>query len=315
MQQAPEQQQLMPGQQCAWDWTGVDLAAWEKEAVPPPQYNPPQLKEGYMPRYVYCCNWWQQRSPLCALPCPPCCLAPCLRRCLLPSAETLQFDKPDEWMVKMLTTGTSPNCPEEWKGLYWLCDNIAPHEHILTFHDADWRDDKFMQKIYSNNFSAGTTAFGTGGLIGAKFMNVKLGIQISPNGKWINMGRDQIGDGMIYRVGPEDNFLLPDGNKLQYEDGLMMRISGIDSNSPVVDQSHVSYQYLVRKIAYLDDQGKLVKTPAYEELRKLAAEPLKFEPSCCQLFYCISPEQQALRNFPMMPTETMIMYAPPPPGA
>jgi len=217
--------------------------------------------------------------------------------------------------MKMLTTGTSPNCPEEWKGIYWLCDNIAPHEHILTFQDGDWKSDKFCQKIYANNLTTGTTGFGTGALIGAKLMNVMLKLQISPNGKWINMGVDKIGDGMIYRVGPEDKFLLPDGGELQYEDGLLMRISGIDSNKPVVDNSMVSYQYLVRKIAYLDHDGKLVKTPAYEELRKLAAMPLKYEPSCCQLFYCITPDQQALRNFPMMPTETMILYAPPPPGA
>lgn len=316
MLQAPDQQQLLPGQQKPWTWTGVDLAAWEKEAVPPSMYDPPQLRPGYMLKYVYFCNWWQQRSPLCASLYSPCCpcLASCLRKCFVPSAETLKFDQPDEWMMKMLTTGTSPNCPEEWKGIYWLCDNIAPHEHILTFQDGDWRSDKFMQKIYSNNFTTGTTAFGTGGLIGAKLFDVILGIQISPNNKWINMGRDELGSGWIYRVGPEDKFLLPDGGELPYEDGLMMRIS-VNSTAPVMENANVTYQYIVRKIAYLDGDGKLVKTPAYDELRERADMPLKHEPCCCQLCFCLTPEQQALKNFPMMPTETMVLYAPPPPGA
>merc|ERR1712003_29027 len=172
-------------------------------------------------------NVWQQRSPLCVSPVVPCCCVLGLRKCIAPSAEVLKFDEPDKWMMKMLSTGTSPNCPEDMKGIFWLCDNIAPHEHLVTFHDGDWKTDKLMQKRYAYNWTTGTTAFGTGGMLGAKLLHVMLKLQISPNNKWLSMGGDEMGS-WIYRPGPEDKFLLPEGGELQLEPGEMMRISMTD---------------------------------------------------------------------------------------
>jgi len=205
-----------------------------------------------------------------------------------------------------------PNCPDEWKGIYWLCDNTAPHEFLVTLQDAEWEDRDSegcikARKKYWHAWTTGTTAFGTGALVGAKLFKTNLDFRISPNGKWTQLGGTD-STGWIYRPGPEDTFKLPDGGTLNLEADELMRLN-FNKLVPVLTDENITYQYRVRRVAYLDG-GSLVKTKAWDEFLELAKRPLTHEPCCCGQCWCISESERALRNFPMMPTENLVIFAP-----
>jgi hypothetical protein len=287
-------------------------AKWEAEAKPPATYAPPQMEPGYL--VCSCINWWNQRSPLFA-PNPPCCpvgCSNCAYTCCVGDHEYASILEPDAWMAKMLSTGTSPNCPERMKGIWWMHDNIAAHEHLLTFHDAEWATEKLALKTLAHNWSRGPTCFGAVLFTFVKLNGNTLRIEISPGDKWITIGGSSGDPTWIYMHQEGEEFPMPDGSILKPEKDDMMRISTVDDAIP---NSKTTYQYRLRRIAYLDDAGNLVKTPAYEEIRKAASEPLKYPPCCCGYCFCRSQEQLAFKNFPMLPSHTVIQYAPPPPGA
>jgi len=78
---------------------------------------------------------------------------------------------------------------------------------------------------------------------------------------------------------PGDQIHRPDGSPVEFEPGDMMRMAFHDNTDP---SSGLAYQYLVRRVAYMDDSGNLVKTKAYEELKRRALMP---EPEQTQLVY------------------------------
>lgn len=315
----PEQQSMdgpgweIPGNADPYFRKGIDWADWEGRAKPPPAYNPPQLAPGFIPCWL-CprCNWWQQRSPMLESPLVPCGLAPCCYRCCIGNVEYLSFAEPDEWMVKMMSTGTSPKCPKHLLGIWWLQDNIAAHEHLVTFHDANWVSDRLALKVLAHNWTRGPTAFGACLFFFVQSNGNTLRIEISPNGKWISIAGSSGNPTWIYITGEDDHFSLPAGGTLQLDPGELQRVSFKNDADPA---SGLSYQCRVRRIAHMDDAGRLLKTPAYAELLQCASMPMKYEPCCCGYRWCLSKEQLALGNFPQLPTHTVVKYAPPAPGA
>lgn len=292
---------------------GIDWAKWEGEAASPEMYDPPQMKTGYIPnRLCICCNWWHQRSPLCASPTFPCCCATFMYRCCVRDVEYLSLVDPDDWMVRMLSTGTSPKCPDRFMGIFWLQDNIAAHEHLVTFHDADWATEKLALKNLSHNWTRGPTAFGAGLFCFVQTNGNRLRIELSPSGSWMILGGSSGNPTWIYIPSPEQAFKRHDGGQLVPDVDELQRVSFKDDANP---NSGVSYQYRLRRIAYLDDAGSLVKTNPYEELKQAATMPLTSGPCCCGYCWCGSAEARAFMHLPHMPLHTVVKFAPPPPGA
>jgi len=117
----------------------------------------------------------------------------------------------------------------------------------------------------------------------------------------------------MYIPSPGETYERPNGEVIKPGEEDLQRIqfaNDADYNSEIV------YQYRVRKIAYLDDAGNLVKTSAYEDLKERATMPLP--PRCKPCFgycWCMDDESRAFKNLPEVSTHTVIKYAPPAPGS
>merc|ERR1719401_719786 len=122
--------------------------------------------------------------------------------------------------------------------------------------------------------------------------------EISPDGKWIHIrliaqsGRDSH---WIYVIQEGDVFTRPDGTQIEFTPGRdMMRLSFVGER--------IAFQYLVRQVAYLNSDGELVKTEAYEKLlaeaKKTDADMLGGECGCPRFFTSSRKnitDQQAIR--------------------
>jgi hypothetical protein len=62
-------------------------------------------------------NLTTHRSPACAH--FPCCVAQFYRCCCIPDIEYFDLDNADATLKRMLTGTAHPNCPEEFKGVFW----------------------------------------------------------------------------------------------------------------------------------------------------------------------------------------------------
>jgi len=193
----------------------------------------------------------------------------------------------DEWLSKMLTSGANPKCPDHLKGVWWMSDNQCNQETIMTFQHADWSDEKNAILRYDLNWARTGTC---GGMI----LNLSVGIrqptftvEISPTGEWMRL------DGYaIFVNASEHEFRTPDGERIELEPGDMMRIDHEDREDP---STSVTYQYIVRKIAFLNDTGELVKTPNFDRLQKcLNFAESRLNSSKCN--YCICGADKEIAN-------------------
>jgi hypothetical protein len=220
-------------------------------------------------------------------------------------------------MTKMCSQGTSKNAPDSLKGVWWLCDNNAPSETLFSFADGDWAEDKRTAQInYYDNFGVPANCFGVIVLFGAGLTDSTLRVEVSPNGKWISLYGG--GPGWIYVDQPEDSFECKGGyandlygDTLKPETSEMLRVSHDNEELPL---SEPNYQYRLRRVAYLEQNGKLVKTPAWDDFVKRSKMPYKSgsEPCClcCNYTFCCLPrEALALGNFHQMNQHLFVRYA------
>jgi hypothetical protein len=204
---------------------------------------------------------------------------------LLPWGEKkyVQITDPDEWFYEMLTAPIDPDCPEYLKGVFWMQDNPGS-ETICTFQQAAWVTSRVAFQDTRYNYCH--DAENIGGFAGAAYQLSKymtrIEIDTTRAGKWINLG----GYSWMYAVQPEDVFYDASGYQVDIGPGDFMRVSYLDQGIDpqfVADQDMcqhtLMFQYLVRKIAYLDESGTLVKTPAYDELAERASGESK--KTCC----------------------------------
>ncbi|CAE7242534.1 unnamed protein product [Symbiodinium natans] len=242
------------------DWHKFEAAALPVTKV----YNPPQLVsscKGVCARVSMCFNClFTHRSPVCAKPLIPCCCASAVQGCI-PKLADVKLSEPDEWFVKMLSV-EHPNTPEFLKGIFWMEDNYAP-EVLLTFQDMDWvsGEQGYFNPKYS--WTNDPTCIGTTCL--CMHLNnspsTAWPFTLSPNGKWININPQ-----WIYIPGEGETITRPDGSVVEMGPRDMIRVSFKNASDPT---SGMNYQYLVRLVAYVED-GKLIKTKAYDELRRRA---------------------------------------------
>jgi len=293
-----------------------DWAAWEATARPPATYDPPQLRPGSMfAPSLYWLDWFTHRSGCCGLPVRlsspvPCCCVRLLECACVSRLERGRISDPDEWFHRMLTQPNDAACPEKLRGIFWMRDNVAPPETLITFHDAEWGSvdgaTRFGLKAQPNNWTHDPTCFGFIFTVAAEKClardtpgKASLRLEISPSGKWVHMDSDQ----MIYVLQEGDEYMRPDGTKLVAGD--LMRLSfksgwGMDTSTPV------TYQYHVQRVAYLDGNRKLVKTAAYDELRANVLAPS--HSPCWRM--CWNGEQ-VVDNLRQLSDEQTWRYAPP----
>jgi len=213
-----------------------------------------------------------------------------LEACCLTDLERGRISQPDEWFTRMLKYPDDRACPAQLRGLWWMRDNVAPPETLITFHDAEWASPRLGLKQQRYNWTHDPTCFGcifslvTGEAWWHREQpgSATLRLEISPSGKWVHMDMDQ----MIYVLQPGDEFTKADGSKMLPGD--MMRLSFADGWQ--MDTSRPPrYQYHVQRVAYLDEKGALVKTAAYDELRANVLAPSRYP--CWRM--CWSGEQVA----------------------
>jgi len=110
---------------------------------------------------------------------------------------------------------------------------------------------------------------------------------------------------------PGDQIHRPDGSPVEFEPGDMMRMAFHDNTDP---SSGLAYQYLVRRVAYTDETGNLIKTKAYEELKRraLMSEPERERSwcTCCGLT-CPRPSEEEIPGmFTPLADQQMFQVAP-----
>jgi len=250
------------------DLRGLDWAAWERTARPPAVYAPPQLRNGRSSRHASCLAGSQRSQwtwPLPALPAIPyCCGQPDV---FGPSVYAHSLAVPDDWFLRMLSTGENPNCPSMLRGIFWIRDNYFS-ETLITFHDADWPFPFLGLKMPHQNVArAGSLICGLPVLAARSALHGVVRIEVSPSGEW---GRIDTGLGrsvqLLYFVRKGDKFRRPDGTRAPLEPGDILVVSytrGLDTLSTP------ACQYMMQRVAYLDAQGRMVKTAAYDELRAI----------------------------------------------
>mmetsp|Transcript_42008 Transcript_42008/g.110883 ORF Transcript_42008/g.110883 Transcript_42008/m.110883 type:complete len:357 (-) Transcript_42008:131-1201(-) len=288
----------------------------ESSFTPPQIYDPPQLRPGYIK--CSCINYLAHRSPLGARPGCPCCCVPCAY-CWQPGGYYVDLLEPDEWFTKMLSTGTSPNFPSELlKGIYWMDGNLSG-EVLTTFHDANWTTPSVGLKLWWFNWVTDYNLIGCfmKTLSASTCFSLTNRIEVSPNKKWVMLSfgtapRKADGANTCWMYVPQkgDKFKRLDGTELQWELGDLMRIN---HESPYSADAEVNYQYMARRVAYLDEDGKLVKTQAYEELRRQASAPNPHPPTCCGYGFCGLKKEllpEAVHSF--QNRKQHVVYAPPP---
>ncbi|CAE7947982.1 Stra6 [Symbiodinium sp. KB8] len=252
-----------------------DFEAWNNLAKVPETYDPPQRAQHWFKKFIYCAG----KSSLC-------CLVPPARMLLVPCCQNQMADitTSDEWVEQMLRVPSHKNCPEHLKGragasdkrAWWLQENVAG-EGVLTFHDADWQSESVGLKNSKYNWTI--DAWNLWGVIltcNGYWTGGGHLLETSPDGKWIHItfGESKASH-WIYVIQPGDVFKAPDGTILDVTPGEdMMRVSFDSLNTT----GQIDFQYLVRRVAYLDENGKLVKTPNYDKLMKVANSSTQF---CC----------------------------------
>mmetsp|Transcript_92564 Transcript_92564/g.258778 ORF Transcript_92564/g.258778 Transcript_92564/m.258778 type:complete len:284 (+) Transcript_92564:67-918(+) len=242
--------------------TDEEWAAWEAGAKSPEVYDPPQKRS-----FNDCIN-----CPL-RFPCP--CCVPCVRGCCCYSlgSRRVSLHQPDEWFAEMLRQ-KHPNCPEEFTGIWWMKDNTAA-EGLLTLQDGAWETPKLMRKSAKYNWTVDACNL-WGAILTANFW-VRGGnhtFSRSLSGKWLQIAVVGSAANFIYVVQPGDVVKHKDGTPLDLTPGEdMIRISYEDLKG-----QKASFQYLARRVAYLDGSGALVKTKYYDELVEVARNSDK----CCR---------------------------------
>lgn len=239
-----------------------DLAKWEREAKAPTLYDPPQTKSR-------CCL---MNFGLCILRSSCCGLAPIARCCCYSCCCQRQYGRitePDAWFTEMLTTRVHKNCPEFLLGVWWLYDNPGA-ENLVTLQDADWISPDRGLKINRYNWTVDANNI-FGSILTANYWvnGGNLLLEVSPNRRWVRATIWTGGSNWIYVLQPGDELRGPDGSLVDFVPGEdLLRISYVKDDQ----SSKVKFQYLMRRVAYLDAAGRLVKTKYYDELRKVAQD-------------------------------------------
>lgn len=201
-----------------------------------------------------------------------------LRRCLglCCGFEERSILEDDEFWRQLLQDGPkSAACPDRLRGLWWMQDNIA-NEVLITFHDIDWMVPapkgfaaggvKIMQRNWSRDITCAGVALSCSSISCTR----EMAFFVSPNLKWIFLNRAWIyvpheNERLVAPVsGPVPVSFSP-GEAVPLDPKWdMIRVS---YQNPWDTSSYMDYNYRLRRVAWLDPSGELVKGPAWNELQ------------------------------------------------
>lgn len=165
-------------------------------------------------------------------------------------------------------------------------DNVA-NETIVSLESAHWGhpygpNPEVGMKHALKNWTTGT------GMLGTVIMNVKRNawpcLRLSPDRKWITFSKHDF----IYLLDANDKLKDVKGNEIPFRVGDdFLRVSWRNGDP----KQGIDYQYLFRKVAFKDAEGKLQKTPTYQQLLERAKRPT-VQGACCNFYLCnISDEE------------------------
>lgn len=274
--EAPLKKVILPNG--AVDWEAFQELVTEKDFL---VYDPPQKKRPFWA--LSNLNLFTPRSPIGVG--FPCCVAESVRARMRSEGHDVQhayISKPDEWFLKMLEPPAEGNhCPELLRGVWWMKDNVA-NETLLSFESAHWGSPGTKMegvgiKHVFKNWSKGSSMWGS---MLARSHEEMFGVfKISPNLQWINLDMDN----WIYILQAGDKLVDPSGKPVPFTPGDdLLRVTWNDQDP----KKGIYYQYIVSRVAFKDESGKLQKVhPAYDELLDRATRPT-LQGACCNLFLC-----------------------------
>jgi len=172
-----------------------------------------------------------------------------------------------EWLVPFFN-GADPAVPERHRGVWWMQDNSVA-EDLVAIHSSFEPDGSFRLNGYSN-WSKRATLGGLGQHLFSYMLNiVQFAIPRSD-------GNVTLKDGMLIKV---KELVDSEGNAVAFDPSQdWVRITLLDKQKP--ELGYV-YQYRMRRIAYMNQEGEIVTTPAFEDMIQ---EKRDTERSVCQCF-------------------------------
>lgn len=280
-------------------------------------FDPPQKKADWAAK-MRNINMFTPRSPWWRG--FPCCVAEGIQTytwCHLEKGHQLhhmKISEPDDWFLRMMEPPEGREgqpCPEFMRGVFWMRDNVA-NENLLSFESGNWDfDGKVCWKNALINWTTGSSWWGSALLYLKRF--VKIAIQVDTiNQKWMSFSPDD----WIYILDSEDTLMDPQGNPVTFIPGEdLLRITWNQGDPG----QGMYYQYLLRRVAKKDDDGKLVKTATYDELLERVKRPT-VQGACCNLFLCNIPDETYGSVYDSLDDHQLIITGPefpprPPPPA
>lgn len=263
---------------------------YSKNPSPPKVYDPPQRRQN-LHGWKSSLLWWWNRSWICQ-PLPFC--------CPVPKSEMARISDDSEILIqKMLGPNpSSENIPEALRNkLLWTEHNIAP-ETLVSFNRWAWRSQSDKGRVIGlgtlwYDWSVNPTVFGC--LI-ANTLSRKYGaVQVSPDGKWINIATfsDPGVEGTVnyiymYVVQEDDVFTTTDGQVIEHvKPGDLIRLTWNLEDPYECDNSKLVYMYFPRVVATFNEtKGIVVRKDANygELLRHATNDPDQCFSTCCYTF-------------------------------
>lgn len=246
----------------------MDAASWRiwEGSAKVPTYDPHGLRAGFI-QSCCCINWYGLRSPVAAT-CAECCVS-----CMC--TRSVQLDNLDELLPLMQSV--HPDCPSQYKGVYWLRDLTQPSS-LITLHDADWVSDRLAYKSLTKNWVKASTCAGSLStfmfLIGDK-LGGKLKVQVSPNRRWILFSYPFLCCGKelfelpvkhwTYVFVSGGTLYSPSGKIINIQRGDMIRLDFAKWDDPA---SEVTYMYLIQRIYLENPPGQGARFEATQEMQR-----------------------------------------------
>jgi len=210
---------------------------------------------------------------------------------------------PDEAFHKFLAY-CHPKCPDMLKGVWWMQDNIDTNQ-IQTFQDSQWETQTSGMKNSHYNWSTDPTCYGSLGIV-SSFGGLR--IEVSSDGKWVCFLKPGYEvPQWAYVMQPGDELKRPNGELVPCDEGDLVRMNFVSMFDPTTP---MFYQYRLRRVAYYDDSGALVKTRAYDEYVKLAKAPTPHQGCCCNYCLCNLSYAEIAENAEVVSEELNVIYYP-----
>lgn len=242
---------------------------WEKVKPTITSYRPKQLE----PNSNYCCIQYincNHTSPVCCYPwLEPiynCCIEKCYKQ------EVIDVVENEDEVLNRFLKKRSPKCPEYMRGVWWLKDN-AVQERLVSLEDADWQTNRYAVKDMRYGWSRDYSCMGGVLLCCVDLVRLNSYIEVSPHDDWVVLsfvGQKLWMKPMNNEVNYSDKWWVEDERgTVGIEKDDMFRVTYSDSLKPTEEST---YEYVLKRVAYLDESNTLVKTPHWETFKQRCKE-------------------------------------------